>query len=666
MNAFEMLLETTPMRALGWTLVHFVWQGVALFVLHEIIQAALLKRSASARYVAACVVLLAMMASAGLTMRLEIQRTHVGIGNVLAKSEALEAPVLSASGHTTREGATPPVVASHVSGPHIPSAAAHAPLHASDPSQLQTTVTDSWDRFRSLALQPLSALQRKAPRLEDLMPWLVSLWIAGVFFLTTRLAIGWQEARWLRNRAVRPVDQSTLVKFGELLQRLRLSRSVQVLESSLAEVPTVVGWLRPVVLLPTAAITGLPPQHLQALIAHELTHINRHDYLVNLLQTMIETLLFYHPAVWWVSNRIRDERENCCDDVAVEVCGDAVLYARALTTMEELRSGAVRPELAMAADGGSLVQRVRRLVGRGGEPSTPGAGIVVAAILLAMSSLLAVSAGRTTEAAEAWIDRQSLGEQSTLETENLGGKIAGIQEAQPAPQLPRPEFELEEIIGMERFGIDVDFYDEMTDLFGRLEVDELVALKMYEVDSDYVEEISHLFGEKLEFEEAVRLRQQGVEKQDIEAIMEQAFDVDPHEAIALHLMGVQPDAVQDLIDLQMPNASLDGIVQLAQLGLDAEDVLELQEELGPLSVPQSIALLTNGVDGHDIEELREMGMENPDPETLVHMYSMGLSADVIDTILDDEMEDVPVEALLLFKELGLEEVFMSEFRRRNR
>jgi hypothetical protein len=131
-------------------------------------------------------------------------------------------------------------------------------------------------------------------------------------------------------------------------------------------------------------------------------------------------------------------------------------------------------------------------------------------------------------------------------------------------------------------------------------------------------------------------------------------------------MGVDPDELQQLMELQMPNTSMDDLVQLARLGLDADDVAELQEELGSLTVPQCIALLTNGVDAHDIEELREMGMQDPDPETLVHMYTMGLSADVIDVILDDEMEEVPVEALVLFKELGLEEIFLDEFRRRNR
>ena len=106
--------------------------------------------------------------------------------------------------------------------------------------------------------------------------------------------------------------------------------------------PTVIGWLKPVVLLPASALAALTPQQLEAILAHELAHIRRHDYLVNLLQTLVETLLFYHPAVWWLSRRIRIERENCCDDLAVSLCGDPVAYAAALADLEALRSSTAR------------------------------------------------------------------------------------------------------------------------------------------------------------------------------------------------------------------------------------------------------------------------------------------------------------------------------------
>ena len=147
-----------------------------------------------------------------------------------------------------------------------------------------------------------------------------------------------------------------------LMARLQMSRPVRLYMSAIADVPTVIGWIRPCILLPVSAITGLVEAQLRAILAHELAHIRRYDYLVNLLQNAIETLLFYHPAVWWVSLTIRRERENCCDDIAVEVCGDVMLYANALAQLEELR-GSI-PEPALAATGGDLVARILRLTGQ--------------------------------------------------------------------------------------------------------------------------------------------------------------------------------------------------------------------------------------------------------------------------------------------------------------
>jgi hypothetical protein len=165
---------------------------------------------------------------------------------------------------------------------------------------------------------------------------------------------------------------------------------VRLLESALVRVPTVIGWLRPAILLPTCALTGLTPEQLEAVIAHEVAHIRRHDFLVNLLQTVVETLLFHHPVVWWLSHRIRTEREQCCDDLAVMVCGDALSYARALAQLEQLRAQAPTP--ALAASGGSLTSRVRRLVASGSDtrPLAPWLSAAMPALAVAIFLLAPV------------------------------------------------------------------------------------------------------------------------------------------------------------------------------------------------------------------------------------------------------------------------------------
>jgi uncharacterized protein involved in exopolysaccharide biosynthesis len=139
-----------------------------------------------------------------------------------------------------------------------------------------------------------------------------------------------------------------------------VSRPVRLVRSALIEVPLVVGWLRPVILMPASSLLGLTPAQIEVILVHELAHIRRCDYLVNVLQKVVETLLFYHPAVWWISRSIREEREHCCDDLVVRICRDRMVYAQALFRLEQLR--AVPAELALAATGGSLLRRVQRLL----------------------------------------------------------------------------------------------------------------------------------------------------------------------------------------------------------------------------------------------------------------------------------------------------------------
>ncbi len=231
---------------------------------------------------------------------------------------------------------------------------------------------------------------------ESWLPAAVAAWLAGVLVLTVRFAGGWARARRLARVQVRPLPAGLEEPFGALARRLGVRAGVRFLESTLARTPLVIGWLRPAVLVPAAAVAGLSRAELEAVIAHELAHVRRRDYLVNLAQSVVEVVLFYHPAVWWISRRIRVERELCCDDLAVEACGEPLTYARALAGLESLRSGFATP--ALAATDGPLLQRIRRVVGVSPPPSRLRGGWLggvvssLAALLLAAGAGLSISA----------------------------------------------------------------------------------------------------------------------------------------------------------------------------------------------------------------------------------------------------------------------------------
>jgi len=191
---------------------------------------------------------------------------------------------------------------------------------------------------------------------RDWMKFVMPAWLSGVLVLALRAAGGWIWIRVRIRRHCGPLPEGLCRRAREIVDRLGIKRGVRFECALHVDTPCTYGWWKPVVVLPLSALANLPPQHVEAILAHELAHIVRHDFLVNLLQTLIEMLLFYHPAVWWLSSRIRQEREICADAMAVNLCGDRVQYCRALLALEE-----GRVSLAPAATGGSLKDRIHIL-----------------------------------------------------------------------------------------------------------------------------------------------------------------------------------------------------------------------------------------------------------------------------------------------------------------
>jgi HEAT repeat protein/beta-lactamase regulating signal transducer with metallopeptidase domain len=363
------------MDALGWALVHFVWQGAALAVVLGVLLSLTRVTASRARYGMALATLAAMLIVPAVTA-FHLYSPPGGASSLPGFGERQ-----AVADHTPSPSATPsPSSRLEPEYTSAPAGAASAPIVSS--------------RFASLRA-----------RLVPALPWLVVLWAVGVVVLSIRLARGWTTARRLRTDGTHPSSPALLAMLERLAARLRVSRPVQLLESVIVEVPAVIGWLRPVILVPASALTGLTPQQIEVLLAHELAHVRRHDFLVNLVQSVIETLLFYHPAVWWVSRRVREEREHCCDDLVVRVCGDADLYASALVGMERLRGVPPSARLALAAtgSGGSLVHRVRRLI----VPATargeffPRWAAGVAAVTIALLATGGAQVAGTPPAAEA-------------------------------------------------------------------------------------------------------------------------------------------------------------------------------------------------------------------------------------------------------------------------
>jgi beta-lactamase regulating signal transducer with metallopeptidase domain len=305
------------LESLGWTLVHFCWQAAAIALVYWLTDAVLRKARSQTRYVLALGTMLLMLVSALATFAYEETRGGTGLSS--------SSPAMVAIGATISSDLAP-----------------MAGLKTSDATA-----------------QPVLL------HLSQFLPLLDVAWLLGVACLSTRTIGGWRLIHRLRRSALLQAPEVVYVNFVRLCERLGITRQVSLYISDHIQGPLTMGIVRSLVILPASALMALSPEQLEAVLAHELAHVRRADYFWNLIQTMVETLLFFHPAVWWLGSRLRQQRELCCDDVAVESCADPLVYATALLRLEERRSQ--RLSLAMALDGhkpwSGLSLRIARILG---------------------------------------------------------------------------------------------------------------------------------------------------------------------------------------------------------------------------------------------------------------------------------------------------------------
>jgi len=298
------LWQSHYLQVIGWTLLHTLWQGALVFAAAALAFWLMRDRGPQAKYLAACTSLAVILALA-----------------VGTYAYMVAEPV-----------------------------AANVALGAS------TGVTE----MSAIALAGTAAPTLGA--FPQIVPWLAVAWMLGVFALSVRLLGGWC---WLFGgvmRGAEPAQSEWQWRLNTLSRLLGVTKNVRLLVSKKTSSVLAVGWIKPAVLLPASALLHLSPESLEAILVHELAHVARHDFVVNLLQSIVEVLFFYHPAIWWLSRQVRELREYCCDDAAAKHCGSRASYAGALADLETLRTDSP-PQLAPAAKGASLMKRIQRLLG---------------------------------------------------------------------------------------------------------------------------------------------------------------------------------------------------------------------------------------------------------------------------------------------------------------
>jgi bla regulator protein blaR1 len=293
---------------IGWGLVHALWEDL----------------------------LLALLAEVGFrVLRGRIQQTFLGLCLFLCIGLPIATAVHKLPGHYRRPRLAPTVVTIHQGA-------------------LATQVRGA----NAMLLVKSRLEQAIAPHL----PVLVLLWALGVAGMGLRLGGGWAlGAKWCRRAKEAPKKWQAWLDLQASAAGIRRPIGLRVIPGGSS--PLVWGIWKPVVMVPAALLTQLPPPMLEALLAHELAHVRQKDFLWNLFLSLAEVLLFFHPAVWWLSRRIRDGREECADSLAAQWLGEPRRLAQALNALDDLQAS-LTPSLfpGLAAQGGNLYQRIQRLI----------------------------------------------------------------------------------------------------------------------------------------------------------------------------------------------------------------------------------------------------------------------------------------------------------------
>jgi beta-lactamase regulating signal transducer with metallopeptidase domain len=645
MNAIAHWFTPDVLRNLGLSLVHFLWQGAALAALAA--AGIALARQASTRYAIAIGALVLMVAAPVLT--------YV----VLHGSS----PVLSISGQNPI-----PVIA------HAVSLASHR------------VVSNSRSPFAS----------------GTFLTGFVELWFVGVLLFSLRTAGGFFIVTRLRRRDSKPMCSEVLVVCREMQQRLGIMRVIRYCESLHLDAPAVVGWFRPVVLLPISALSGLTELQLRAVITHELAHIRRLDAFFNLFQVAAETLLFYHPAVWWLSKRIRAERENCCDDVALTTCGNPAEYARALALMEEWRAA---PSFAMAANRGPLASRVTRLLGiteQGSSLRNAGLALGVlclAAALLAGNALfglvrsasahsfklqqpsaktnsdgvIVITAPRPTLHAktnskptsaapqansqqdvspaaksQSYIDAMKAEGFDNLSADDLiSMKVQGItpeyiHEIRAEGLKPSAD----ELVGMKVQGISPEYIHEVRAMNLKMDVDSLIGMKVQGITPQYFEEM-HKLGFQPDADQLIGMKVQGITPAYVEEMRKLGFKPDTDELIGMKVQGITPEYIHQLNELNI-HPDVDGLIGMKVQGINADYVRSIRATgLNP-DKDEWVALKVQGVTENFIKGLQAAGFK-PDVDEVVSAKVMGITPQFIELARSHGFKNLDLDKLIQLK-----------------
>lgn len=345
MNILSELLNDSIIKALGWNIFNILWQGFIIAIILSLVLRIFKGKSSQLRYLISMISLLLIM---GFSIFNFFNNYDKNISNTISYIDNNQ---------------------------------------ANESNLLLVDFNDI--KINESSLELITLFKDRLTSVDKYFPLIVNVWILGVFIFILKFIFSFFYTNRLRKINTQSISEEWLDKFLKLQEQLRINRTVNYIESQLVKIPLVLGYLKPVVVIPVELLSGMPLNQIEAIIAHELAHIRRNDYIFNVFQTIIETLFFFHPAIWYISSQIRKERENCCDDMALTVCEGSLVYAKALVSVQEFTLNRHYSAVAFSGRKKHLLNRIKRMIMKQKVKSNITDKIIAALIIL--SSVLALS-----------------------------------------------------------------------------------------------------------------------------------------------------------------------------------------------------------------------------------------------------------------------------------
>jgi bla regulator protein blaR1 len=602
--------------ALGWTLLHFCWQGTAIAALFALVDRMTSRASSGVRYALAfgALALMPLVALATFASEMQTLAMAKAVGTVGQATHLLisPSPQLSLIRQSYRD--LPPAI--------------------QNPEVWLTS------------------------RVQSLLPWVDVIWMLGILLLAVRATGGWRQLEQLRKNASGLVPAQVRESLFQVCERVNVGRRITLRVSDQVISPMVMGIWHATVILPVSAILHLTPEELEAVLAHELGHVRRWDYACNLMQTALETLLFFHPAVWWMSRTVRDRREVCCDEIAVRSCSDPVVYAKTLLRLEEQKTRTLELAVALKGNSGSLLGRIEKVLGED-EPMEHRmtSGIRLLVVCTIMLGLMlgpkvrdAVAASQpVVKNADALVSHSA----SPVAKESLQKAVPRVDpiqlrvapnpgeaaESQPVARALEVASVSADVLHSQELGMmqaetktvpkGISFIDGMRDAGYPLDLNNdlntLISLKSLGVTPEYAKAMGALGFGKPTVHELISLKALGVTPEYVAELKQSGLGPkDFHEVTTEKALGLTPEYAAAMKKANLGDLSLHDLISLKAQNVTPEYIDWAKQQFPQITLPQLRQAAVFHLDAEFITQAKSHGFDGKDLDKLLRLKISGL------------------------------------------